>query len=79
MSSLRQTVQVWDKEAIGGEVEKLGIKGSPTWVRRIGAPPPKESGPRFEAADGVSEAVTLGLETLLADGFMAEEFGLESE
>ncbi|MFO8032310.1 MAG: electron transfer flavoprotein subunit beta/FixA family protein [Desulfohalobiaceae bacterium] len=79
MASLRQPIEVWDKDAIAGEVEKLGIKGSPTWVRRIGAPPPKESGPCFEAADGVSEAVSQGLQALLTDGFMAEELGLESE
>ncbi len=79
MASMRHPIQVWDKEAIDGEVEKLGIKGSPTWVRRIGAPPPKESGPRFETADGVSEAVSHSLQALLADGFMAKEFGSESE
>ncbi len=79
MSSLRQTVEVWDQEAIDADVKKLGIKGSPTWVRRIGAPPPKESGPRFEAAQGVSQAVNQGLDALLSEGFMAEEFGQASE
>lgn len=78
MASLRQSVEVWDKDAIGADVNKLGIKGSPTWVRRIGAPPVKESGPRFEAAHGVNEAVVQSLETLLADGFMSEEFGQAS-
>jgi electron transfer flavoprotein beta subunit len=79
MSSLRQTVEVWDQEAIDADVKKLGIKGSPTWVRRIGAPPPKESGPRFEADQGVSQAVNQSLDALLSDGFMAEEFGQASE
>jgi len=79
MSSLRRPVEVWDQEAIDADVKMLGIKGSPTWVRRIGAPPPKESGPRFEAAQGVSQAVNQSLDVLLGDGFMAEEFGQASE
>ena len=79
MSSLRRPIEVWDQEAIDADVKKLGIKGSPTWVRRIGAPPPKESGPRFEAAQGVSQAVNQGLDALLSEGFMAEEFGQASE
>lgn len=75
MASLRKEVLVWDKDAIHGDVKQLGIKGSPTWVRRIGAPPPRESGPRFEAAEGLTDAVTQSLDTLLAEGFMADELG----
>ena len=75
MASLRKEVLVWDKDAIHGDVQQLGIKGSPTWVRRIGAPPPRESGPRFEAAEGLTDAVTQSLDTLLAEGFMADELG----
>jgi len=76
MASLRKEVLVWDKEAIHGDVKQLGIKGSPTWVRRIGAPSPRESGPRFEAAKGLTDAVSQSLDTLLEDGFMADELGL---
>jgi electron transfer flavoprotein beta subunit len=79
MNSLKQEIRVWDKDAITADPNQLGIKGSPTWVRKIGAPPPRESGPRFEAAQGVSDAVSQSLESLMADGFMAEELGLEQE
>jgi len=77
MNSLKQEVRVWDKDAIAADPKQLGIKGSPTWVRKIGAPPPRESGPRFEAAQGLNEAVNQSLETIMGDGFMAEELGLE--
>lgn len=76
MASLRQPIKAWNKDDIGGDVQKLGIKGSPTWVRRIGAPPPRESGPRFAAREGVADAVRQGLNTLLADGKMASKLGL---
>lgn len=76
MASLRQPIKAWNKDDIGGDVQKLGIKGSPTWVRRIGAPPPRESGPRFAAREGVADAVRQGLDTLLADGKMASKLGL---
>ncbi|MFP4194584.1 MAG: electron transfer flavoprotein subunit beta/FixA family protein [Desulfobacterales bacterium] len=76
IASLRKTIKVWDKDTIGGDINQLGIKGSPTWVRRIGGPPPRESGPRFAAEKGVADAVRQGIETLLADGTMAEKLGL---
>ena len=75
MASLRNPIKVWNKNDIGGDVHQLGIKGSPTWVRRIGAPPPRESGPRFVAKEGVENAVRQGLNTLLADGKMAAKLG----
>lgn len=76
MASLRNPIKIWNKDDIGGDIDQLGIKGSPTWVRQIGAPPPRESGPRFVAREGVADAVRQGLNTLLADGKMAAKLGL---
>lgn len=79
MQSMRQEIKVWDKDVIGGDVNQLGIKGSPTWVRRIGAPQPRESGPRFQADQGLTDAVSQALETILTDSSMAEDLGLSGK
>jgi electron transfer flavoprotein beta subunit len=65
--SLRAEVKKWDARAIEAEPAKLGLKGSPTWVRRIFSPPPHEGGPRFNAEEGLHDAVEKSLEILLAD------------
>jgi len=67
MRSQRAEIPVWDAQAIDAEKGSLGIKGSPTWVRHIGAPPSKEAGPRFDAAEGISEAVRQSLDILFAE------------
>ncbi len=76
IASMRKDIEVWDKKKIEGDANQLGIKGSPTWVRKMGAPPPRTSGPRFEAAKGLREAVDQSLDIIFADGFMAEELGI---
>ena len=42
----------------------LGLKGSPTSVRTIFAPPPRKGGPVFDSAEGMDKAVTGLLDTL---------------
>ena len=65
--SLRAPIRVWDAKAISAPIQQLGLKGSPTWVRAISSPPVREGGPRFDARQGVSEAVSQALEVLLSD------------
>jgi electron transfer flavoprotein beta subunit len=65
--SLRTDVATWGKDAISGETERLGLKGSPTWVRRIFAPPVKKGGPLFDAREDAQRAVEDCLDNLLAD------------
>jgi electron transfer flavoprotein beta subunit len=70
---LRAGIAAWNAEAIGGEPQRLGLKGSPTWVRRIFAPPLKEGGPTFDAREDPNEAVRSCLNTLLADEAFAAQ------
>lgn len=67
MDSLRTPIEVWNAAAIGAHPSVTGIKGSPTWVRRISAPPPRQGGGRFTASTQPEEAVKEMLDTLLTD------------
>jgi electron transfer flavoprotein beta subunit len=67
IASLRAKVQVWDAQAIQAEPTQIGLKGSPTWVKRIFGPPAKEGGPRFDAQKDPRAAAAQGVEALLAD------------
>jgi electron transfer flavoprotein beta subunit len=50
---------------IGASIDQLGLKGSPTSVRTIFAPPPRKGGPVFDSAEGgVDKAVKTFLDTL---------------
>lgn len=72
--SLRSEITVWNAEAIHGDSQKLGLKGSPTWVKRIFSPPLKEGGPRFDAKENPQQAVEDCLKTLLADETFSVQF-----
>lgn len=73
--SLQWDITHWDASALEASAENLGIKGSPTWVRAISAPPVREGGPRYEA-DGdnkLDEAVAQALDSLWSDGDFVKE------
>jgi len=72
--SLKSEISVWNAEAIQGDKQKLGLKGSPTWVKKIFSPPLKEGGPRFDARENSPQAVEDCLKTLLADETFAFQF-----
>jgi len=65
--SLNAPVRIWDATAIGADPLKVGIKGSPTWVRAISAPPVREGGPRFDAREDVDKAVSQCIDLLMSD------------
>ena len=70
---MRAKVAMWDAQAIQAEPAMIGLKGSPTWVKRIFAPPTKEGGPRFDAQKDPQLAVAQGVDALMADeGFAAQ-------
>ncbi len=73
IASLKAPVTVWDAAAIGAVRKMVGIKGSPTWVRKISSPQPREGGPRFTAKPDPAKAVTEMLDVLLSD----ESYGAE--
>lgn len=71
--SLQAEIPVWDADSMGADKELLGLKGSPTWVQSIFSPQPKEPGPRFQAGEDPSQAVSEGLQTLFQDEDFAEK------
>lgn len=51
--ALRQEVKVWGAKEIDGLPERLGLKGSPTSVRQIFAPPARKGGVAYDTtSDG---------------------------
>ncbi len=73
IQSLRAEVKQWDAKAIEAEPARLGLKGSPTWVRRIFTPPVREGGPKFNIQENPERAVDQFLEALFADRNYAEK------
>jgi electron transfer flavoprotein beta subunit len=73
VAALRARVAVWDARAIKAEAKMIGLKGSPTWVKRIFGPPAKEGGPRFDAQKDNKLAVVQGVDALLADAQFAAQ------
>jgi electron transfer flavoprotein beta subunit len=71
--SLRAPVTVWDAKAIDAPARQVGIKGSPTWVRAISSPPPRQGGPVLEATPDIPGTVTEVLDFLLQDESYAKK------
>jgi len=67
IDSLQASITVWNGETIHGEPQRLGLKGSPTWVRKIFSPPVKKGGPKFDAREDAGQAVEGCVTTLLED------------
>ncbi|MBA7633863.1 Caffeyl-CoA reductase-Etf complex subunit CarD [subsurface metagenome] len=68
--SLRQEVRVWGAEDIGAAPERLGLKGSPTSVKQIFAPPVRGGGLVFDTGENQEQAV---------DDFLGTFFEKEAE
>ncbi len=67
MKSLSAPVPVWDAKSIGALKSMVGIKGSPTWVRSISAPTPRQGGPKIRGEQNPEKAVDQVLDLLLSD------------
>ncbi len=74
IKSLRANIKVWGANEIGALPDKLGLKGSPTSVRTIFAPPPRKGGPVFDSSEGLDKAVNRFLDT-----FFQKESNILSE
>ncbi len=64
IKAIRKDITTWGTKDIGAAVDMLGLKGSPTSVRTIFAPPPRKGGPVFDSAEGLQTAVGNFLDTL---------------
>ena len=61
--SIKQEVKVWGASEIDAKPEQLGLKGSPTVVKRIFAPSARGGGAIFDTKDDKSKAITDFLDT----------------
>ncbi len=56
-----QEVTFWGAEEIGADPETVGLKGSPTQVKRSFSPPPKEPGQIIQSAPGEAAKDLVGI------------------
>jgi electron transfer flavoprotein beta subunit len=64
IKSIKQEIKVWNAKDLGCNPDQLGLKGSPTSVKTIFAPPPRKGGPVFDSSEGMDKAVNSLLDTL---------------
>jgi electron transfer flavoprotein beta subunit len=74
IQAIRQPIKVWGAKDLDCSPELLGLKGSPTSVRTIFAPPPRKGGPIFDTREGLEKAVNE-----LLDNLFQKESGILSE
>ena len=72
--AIRQDIKVWGANDIGGLPERLGLKGSPTMVKQIFAPPVRTGGLVFDTTEDKGQAIEDFLNT-----FFEKESGLLDE
>ncbi|MCX5994740.1 MAG: electron transfer flavoprotein subunit beta/FixA family protein [Chloroflexi bacterium] len=68
--ALRQDIKVWGGNQIEASTERLGLKGSPTWVKEIFVPTAQRGGLIFDGKSSSEQVV---------DNFLATLFGKELE
>ncbi len=73
IKSLQTDIEVWGADQLEADPKHLGLKGSPTWVKRIFSPPVKEGGPVFNAEKDITGAVEQCVAELLGDEAFAEK------
>jgi electron transfer flavoprotein beta subunit len=64
IKAIKQEIKVWGVKDLGCNPDQLGLKGSPTSVKTIFAPPPRKGGPVFDSSEGIEKAVNDFLDTL---------------
>ncbi|MFO8084037.1 MAG: electron transfer flavoprotein subunit beta/FixA family protein [Desulfobacterales bacterium] len=74
IASFKAPVPVWDVKAIEAVETMVGIKGSPTWVRKISSPAPRQGGPRFRAEKNPEKAVAKCLEVVFTEDSFFSNF-----
>ncbi len=73
LRAARQSITVWDKNALPVDPERIGLKGSPTTVSKISAPPQRPPGEILAHPEGVSQTIGLLLDKLLQDKVIEPE------
>ncbi len=81
IKAIRQEIPIWGSKDIDAVPEQLGLKGSPTSVRTIFAPPPRKGGPVFDTSGGLEEAVCTFVDTFVQKdlNILSEVLKIESK
>ncbi len=64
IKAIKHEIKVWGAKELSCTAEKCGLKGSPTSVKTIFAPPPRKGGPVYDTTEGMDQAVNSLLDTL---------------
>ena len=64
IKAVKHEIKVWGAKELGCTAEYCGLKGSPTSVKIIFAPPPRKGGPVFDTSEGMDKAVDGLLDTV---------------
>ena len=72
-------IEVWDKNTIGAESNMLGLKGSPTIVKKVFPPPGRKQGELFDGTKDAHEAARWLLQKLISVGAFAQARPEEKE
>jgi electron transfer flavoprotein alpha subunit len=59
-------IELWDKNAIGADIELLGLKGSPTIVKKVFPPPGRKQGEAFDGTNDPHAAAKWLVQKLVA-------------
>jgi len=71
MHALRYTPETWTIKDVDADISFLGLKGSPTKVKRIFPPPQRGGGEQYRVADmGVEAAVSATIPVLQQQGIL---------
>ena len=71
LKAKRTRIEVWDKNTIGAESAMLGLKGSPTIVKKVFPPPGRKQGELFDGTKDAHEAAKWLLWKLISVGAFA--------
>jgi electron transfer flavoprotein beta subunit len=74
IKAIKQEIKVWGVKELGVSADQIGLKGSPTSVKTIFAPPPRKGGPVFDSTAGMDKAISG-----LLDAFFQKETAVMNE
>ncbi len=73
IKAARSEIEVWDEKDLDGEVERMGLKGSPTAVTKIFPPAPRDRGEIIaREGDDPEEAAARLVELLVVEKVIAD-------
>ena len=65
IKALRKEIKIWNAKDMNCDLSQIGLKGSPTSVKSIFAPPPRKGGPVYDSSEGIEKSVEELLDNLI--------------